>query len=101
MHPLRRPLRQRLGGALLSEKDTGASMNHTARVSPSNHAREGLGLRRLVALAAGLASVSVGLWLLYRNLIYGDAISVSIVLLSVLMICGGLSMLAPASDGAR
>ena len=76
-------------------------MDHTARVSPSNHAREGFGLRRLSAFAAGLASVSVGLWLLYRNLIYGDAISVSIILLSVLMICGGLLMLAPASDEAR
>ena len=76
-------------------------MDHTARVSPSNHARDGIGLRRLIAFAAGLAPVSVGLWLLYRNLIYGDAVSVSIVLLSVLMICGGLSMLAPASDGAR
>ena len=50
-------------------------------------------------LAAGLAPVSVGLWLLYRNLIYGDAISVSIILLSVLIICGGLLVLAPASDG--
>ena len=76
-------------------------MDHTARVSPSNHAREGFGRRRLIAFAAGLASVGIGLWLLYRNLIYGDAISVSIILLSVLMICGGLLMLAPASDGAR
>jgi hypothetical protein len=74
-------------------------MDHTARVGSSNHAREGLGLRRMIVLAAGLAPVSVGLWLLYRNLIYGDAISVSIILLSVLMICGGLLILAPASDG--
>ena len=70
-------------------------MDHTARVSPSSHAREGFGLRSLIALAAGLASVGIGLWLLYRNLIYGDAISVSIVLLSLLVICGGLLMLAP------
>jgi hypothetical protein len=74
-------------------------MDHTARVSRSNHAREGVGLGRVSAFAAALASVSVGLWLLYRNLIYGDAISVTIILLSVLMICGGLLMLAPASDG--
>ncbi len=72
-------------------------MDQTARIRPSNHARE-VGLGRLSAFAAALASVSVGLWLLYRNLIYGDAISVSIILLSVLMICGGLLMLAPASD---
>jgi hypothetical protein len=74
-------------------------MDQTARIRPSSHAREGVGLGRLSAFAAALASVSVGLWLLYRNLIYGDAISVSIILLSVLMICGGLLMLAPASDG--
>ena len=74
-------------------------MDHTARVSPANHAGEGFGHRRLIAFAAGLISVSVGLWLLYRNLIYGDAISVSIVLLSLLMICGGLLVLAPSSDG--
>ena len=74
-------------------------MDQTARIRPSNHAREGVGLGRLSALAASLAPVGIGLWLLYRNLIYGDAISVSIILLSVLMICGGLLMLAPASDG--
>ena len=74
-------------------------MDQTARIRPSSHAREGVGLGRSGAFAAALASVSVGLWLLYRNLIYGDAISVSIILLSVLMICGGLLMLAPASDG--
>ena len=74
-------------------------MDHTARIRPSNHAREGVGLGRLSAWAAGLAPVGIGFWLLYRNLIYGDAISVSIILLSVLMICGGLLMLAPASDG--
>ena len=74
-------------------------MDQTARIRPSNHAREGVGLGRPSAFAAALAFVSVGLWLLYRNLIYGDAISVSIILLSVLMICGGLLMLAPASDG--
>ena len=75
-------------------------MDQTARIRPSNHAREGVGLGRLSAFAAALASVSVGLWLLYRNLIYGDGISVSIILLSVLMIfCGRLLMLAPASDG--
>ena len=73
-------------------------MDHTARVSSFNHAREGLGLRRMIVLAAGLAPVSVGLWLLYRNLIYGDAISVSIILLSVLIICGGLLVLAPSSE---
>lgn len=73
-------------------------MDHTARVGLSNHAREGFGLGRLFAFAAGIASMSAGLWLLYRNLIYGDEISVSIVLLSVLMICGGLLMLAPGSD---
>ena len=75
-------------------------MDHTARVNPANHGGEGFRQRRLIAFAAGLTSVSVGLWLLYRNLIYGDAISVSIILLSVLMICGGLLMLAPASDAA-
>jgi hypothetical protein len=74
-------------------------MDQTARIRPSSHAREGVGLGRLSALAAALASVSVGLWLLYRNLIYGDAISVSIILLSGVMICGGLLMFAPASDG--
>ena len=74
-------------------------MDQTARIRPSSHAREGVGFGRSGAFVAGLASVSVGLWLLYRNLIYGDAISVSIILLSVLMICGGLLMLAPASDG--
>jgi hypothetical protein len=70
-------------------------MDHTARTSAFNHAWEGLGLRRLIVLAAGLASVGIGLWLLYRNLIYGDVISVSVVMLSLLMICGGLLMLAP------
>jgi len=74
-------------------------MDQTARIRPSNHAREGVGLGRPSAFVAALASVSIGLWLLYRNLIYGDAISVSIILLSVLMICGGLLILAPASDG--
>ena len=69
-------------------------MDQTARIRPSNPARE-----RPSTFAAALASVSVGLWLLYRNLIYGDAISVSIILLSVLMICSGLLVLAPASDG--
>lgn len=72
-------------------------MDYTARFGSSNHAR--FALKPLFALASGLASVSVGLWLIYRNFIYGDEISVSIVLLSVLMICAGLLMLVPASDG--
>ena len=74
-------------------------MDQTARIRPSSHAREGVGLGRPSAFVAGLASVSVGLWLLYRNLIYGDAISVSIVMLSLLMICGGLLTLAPGKVG--
>ena len=72
----------------------------SANFSASHDARGSLGLlKRTLSFAAGLACTVVGLWLLYRNLIYGDAISVSIILLSVLMICGGLLILAPASDG--
>jgi hypothetical protein len=49
----------------------------------------------MIAFAAGLSCTSLGLWLLYRNLLYGDAISLTIVFLSAMMMGSGILLLSP------
>ena len=77
-------------------------MSISANFGASHDARASLGLmKRTLSFAAGLACTVVGLWLLYRNLVYGDVVSVSIVLFSVLMVSTGVVLLAPVRASPR
>ena len=49
----------------------------------------------MIAFAAGLSCTSLGLWLLYRNLVYGDVVSLTVVFLSATMIGSGILLLTP------
>jgi hypothetical protein len=77
-------------------------MGNSANFGAANDAREALGLlKRALSFAAGLACTVVGLWLLYRNLVYGDVVSVSIALFSVIMVGTGVVLLAPVRASPR
>ena len=74
----------------------------SANFIASHDTRGSLGLlKRTLSFAAGLACTVVGLWLLYRNLVYGDVVSVSIVLFSVPMVSTGVVLLAPVRASPR
>ena len=62
--------------------------------------REGLGAgRRAVQFIFAVVLTGVGLWLLYRNLVYGDVVSGPIVAVSAMMVGSGTLMLPPAILG--
>jgi hypothetical protein len=71
-------------------------MDSSARFGRSNDARVSLGvIKRVLVFAVGLVFASVGLWLLYRNLMFGDVVSVSIVLSAAILVGTGVVLLAP------
>jgi hypothetical protein len=64
------------------------------------HERMGAG-RRAIGFVLAVALTGAGAWLLYRNFIYGDVVSVTIALLSFVMIGSGTLMLPTALFGRR
>jgi hypothetical protein len=64
------------------------------------HERVGAG-RRAIGFVLAVALIGTGGWLLYRNLVYGDAVSVTIALLSSMMIGSGTLMLPTAIFGRK
>ena len=66
------------------------------------HMREGArAVRRAIQFAFAVALTGVGLWLLYRNLVHGDVVSVWIALVSAMMIGSGTLMVPTATLGRR
>ncbi len=57
--------------------------------------------RRVIEFVLAVALIGAGGWLLYRNLIYGDVVSVSIALLAALMIGSGTFIVPTAIFGRR
>jgi hypothetical protein len=64
------------------------------------HERLGAG-RRAIVFVLAVVLTGAGGWLLYRNFIYGDVVSVTIALLSFMMIGAGAFMLPTAVFGRR
>jgi len=62
--------------------------------------REGVG-KSAIRFVLAVAFTAGGLWLLYRNLVYGDVVSGPIVAVSAMMIGSGTLMLPPAILGRR
>jgi hypothetical protein len=57
--------------------------------------------RRVIEFIIAVALIGAGGWLLYRNLIYGDVVSVTIALLAAVMVGSGTLILPTAIFGRR
>jgi hypothetical protein len=79
------------GSASLAEERASGDRTHE-RVGAS---------RRAIGFVFAVALTGAGAWLLYRNLIYGDVVSVTIALLSSMMIGSGTLMLPTAIFGRK
>jgi hypothetical protein len=84
------------------ELSTYPSLGEGRGSAPRIHPDDNVGpLRRTIGFVLGVAFTTGGGWLLYRNLVYGDIVSVTIALLSALMIGIGVLILPTAVFGRR
>ena len=75
------------------DRSISAALDHGPTFAQRRHVREGVrAVRRAIQFAFAVALTVAGLWLLYRNLVYGDVVSVWIALVSATMIGIGTLM---------
>jgi hypothetical protein len=77
-----------------------ASLAEERASGDQTYERVGAG-RRAIGFVLAVTLTGAGAWLLYRNLVYGDVVSVPIALLSSMMIGSGTFMLPTALFGRR
>jgi hypothetical protein len=77
-----------------------ASLDEERPSGDWTHERVGAG-KRAIRFVLAAALTGAGGWLLYRNFIHGDVVSVTIALLSFVMIGSGTFMLPAAIFGRR
>src|SRR5215216_3344201 len=91
---LKRGCRVRPDGSFSDAIDDGPAF------ADPRHVRERLGAgRRAIQFMIAVVLTGVGLWLLYRNLVYGDVVSGPIVAVAAMMIGSGTLLLPPAILG--